>query len=57
MGILLGVVLMCGIIVIAELRDTLIHDPDYLLQTYDIPVLAVVPDLMAADKRSGYYKQ
>lgn len=57
MGILLGVVLMCGIIVIAELRDTLIHDPDYLLQTYDIPVLAVVPDLMAADKRGGYYKQ
>lgn len=57
MGILLGIVLACGVIVIGELRDTQIHGPEDLLQSYDIPVLAVIPDLMAADKHSGYYKK
>lgn len=56
LGVLLGVILACGVIVIMQLRDDLIHDSDYLLQTYDIPVLAVIPELMASGKdRSGYY--
>ncbi len=56
LGALVGVLLACGIIIVAQLRDDLIHDSDYLLQNYDIPVLAVIPDLMSTTKdRSGYY--
>lgn len=57
MGLLLGVVLSCTLIIIAELRDNKIHDSDYLLQTYDIPVLAVIPDLLTTDKHGGYYQK
>lgn len=53
-GLLLGFVLMCLIITIQEMTDTLIHNEDYLLDTYELPVLAVVPDLMTS-KSSGYY--
>ena len=52
---LLGIVLTCGMIVVADLMDEQIHDTDYLTQTYsDIPVLAVVPDLLAKNKSSYY---
>ena len=46
LGILIGFVLSCGVIVLKELFDEQIHGEEYLLQTYpDIPVLAVIPDL------------
>lgn len=35
--------------------DNRIHDSDYLLQTYDIPVLAVIPDLMNTKSDNEYY--
>ena len=53
-GILAGIVLSCFIIVVLELMDDVIHDEDYLIETYNIPVLAVIPDL-TAKKKSGYY--
>ena len=53
---MLGAMLTCGVIVVADLMDEQIHDTDYLTQTYsDIPVLAVVPDLLAKNKSSYYY--
>lgn len=52
-GMLIGFTLMCLIITIQEMTDTLIHSEDYLLETYDLPVLAVVPDLMDG-KIKGY---
>ena len=55
MGALLGAVLACGLIVVGELLDDQIHDSDYLLQTYDIPVLAVIPDLLSEKGDSYYY--
>lgn len=57
MGLLLGAVLACGLIIVVELRDHQIHDSDYLLQSYDIPILAVIPNLMITDKRGGYYQK
>lgn len=55
-GMVLGFVLACGVIVVQELLDDQIHDPDYLIQTYEIPVLAVIPDLLSAKSSNDYYK-
>lgn len=52
-GILLGIVLTCGVIVVLELRDDKIHSSDYLIQNYEIPVLAVIPELMGNKQSYG----
>lgn len=63
-GMLVGVVLACAIIVIKDFFDDTIRDDTYLLNTYDeIPVLAVIPNLDGTHKDSyykknnGYYKK
>ena len=43
-------------IVVLELLDEQIHDSDYLIQTYDIPVLAVIPDLLSTKSSNDYYQ-
>lgn len=53
-GALLGMLLFCGVIVVQELMDDKIHDTDYLLQTFDIPVLATIPDLMSSHDKEAY---
>lgn len=55
-GAVLGFVLACGIVVVMELMDEQIHDSDYLIQTYDIPVLAVIPDLLSSKSNNDYYQ-
>lgn len=55
-GAMVGFVLACGIVVIMELTDEQIHDSDYLIQTYDIPVLAVIPDLLSSTSTNDYYQ-
>lgn len=55
-GAVLGFVLACGVIVVLELLDEQIHDSDYLTQTYDIPVLAVIPDLLSSQNNNEYYR-
>ncbi len=54
-GFLLGIIIACAIIVLKTLLDTQIHNEDYLMQTYDLPVLAVIPDLFCTGHKSGYY--
>lgn len=58
-GILLGMLASCGIIIVLDLLDTTIHEQDYLQQVYGLPLLAAVPD--ASDRRMGsysaYYRQ
>lgn len=54
-GVLLGGLFACGLIVLLELLDDQIRDSDYLLETYDIPVLAVIPDLLT-EQDDGYYR-
>lgn len=56
LGVLLGMVLSCGVIVVLELLDEQIHDSDYLIQTYEIPVLAVIPDLLSTKSSNDYYQ-
>ncbi len=57
-GLLLGFVGSCGIIVVIDLLDTTIRDDDYLFQRYNIPVLAVVPDANQKTSKSyAYYKR
>lgn len=55
-GGLVGFLLICGVIVAAELMDDKIHDSDYLTQTYGIPVLAVIPDLLSDKISNDYYR-
>lgn len=55
-GIALGIFLAGGFVVVRELMDDKIHDSDYLLQTYDIPVLAVIPDLLETRSHNEYYQ-
>jgi capsular polysaccharide biosynthesis protein len=55
-GLVLGVVLALGVIVVLALLDDTIHDEEYVLRTYDYPILAKVPDLLNTNgKRYGYY--
>ncbi len=44
-GMLLGGVLACAIVVLLLLKDDKIHDTQYLTDKYDLPILTVVPDL------------
>lgn len=57
LGVLVGIVLSCAVIIVRELMDTKIHSEDYLLTQYpDIPLLAVIPDMdKKPGKRSYYY--
>ena len=53
---LVGFLLACGVLVVQFLMDDQIRDSDYLIQTYDIPVLAVIPDLLSTKSTNDYYK-
>ena len=56
LGMLVGIVISCGIIIVRELMDDEVHSPDYLMDTFDIPVLAVVPELTINSTGSDYYE-
>lgn len=47
-GFVLGAFLAAAVVVVEKLMDTKVRDTDYLKQTYDIPVLAVIPDLTSS---------
>lgn len=55
-GAIIGILLVCVVLVVLELTDELIHDSDYVSQTYEFPVLAVIPDLLNNSKPSSQYK-
>ena len=52
-GLLVGLVGSLGVLTVLFLLDTTVHSSEYLTETYDIPILAVVPD-MRAKSRKGY---
>ena len=57
-GLVLGVLFSTIVLIIFALMDGTIHDEDYVLQNYDCPILAKVPDLLnSGNKRYGYYYQ
>ena len=54
-GFILGVFVSLVIVVIYALMDNTIHDEEYVLQTYNYPILAKVPDLLDTEnKKYGY---
>lgn len=55
-GFLAGLLLVSMIIVIRTMLDTLIHDEEYLIQTYHLPVLAIIPDHTRSGPMTKYYK-
>lgn len=55
-GFLMGGVISVGIIVVMELFNKSIRDEDYLLQTYDLPILAVVPVMGQTEKGHHSYQ-
>lgn len=57
-GLVLGVLIAVAALVIAAIMDDTIHDEEYVLQNYDCPILAKVPNLLnSGSKRYGYYYQ
>lgn len=54
-GLILGVLVAMAGLVIAALLDDTIHDEEYVLQNYECPILAKVPDLLGGGgKRYSY---
>lgn len=50
-GMILGFILVCAVVIISELFDDTIREEDYLEQTFkDIPVLASIPNLLQGNK-------
>jgi capsular polysaccharide biosynthesis protein len=57
-GMILGGLLAVIILVISALLDDTIHDEEYVLKTYDFPILGKVPNLTETGSRSyAYYSQ
>jgi len=56
LGMLLGMFLSCAVIAVMEIADDRIRKEDYLLENFkDIPLLAVIPDMMEERQRDQYY--
>lgn len=58
-GFIIGAVLAAGVIVVLTLLDDTIHDEEYILKTYNYPILGTVPDLVSAGngKSYAYYRK
>lgn len=54
-GLVIGLVLACGVIVLRDLLDSTLRDDDYLFESLDIPILTKIPDLCAKDSGKYYY--
>lgn len=54
-GFIIGALVAMVILVIIALMDNTIHDEDYVLKTYDYPILAKVPDLLESENRKYGY--
>lgn len=57
-GMALGVLVSVFALVVLALLDDTIHDEEYVLNTYDYPILGKVPNLLNAGSKSySYYSQ
>ena len=57
-GLLIGILLSMLVIAIIAIADDRIHDEEYILDNYDYPILAKIPDLVEGNsKKYGYYYQ
>ncbi len=57
LGLILGFVGSCAVLAVLALLDDTIRDEEYILQNYDLPVLAKIPDLLSDEsgKKYSYY--
>lgn len=57
LGMLLGVILSVVVLSLIAIADDTIRDEEYILQNYDYPILAKIPDLVnsGSGKSYGYY--
>lgn len=57
-GFILGILISGIVLIVLALLDDTIHDEEYVLKTYDYPILGKVPDLLDTGNKSyGYYSQ
>lgn len=57
-GLVLGILISAIALIVIALMDDTIHDEEYVLKTYDYPILGKVPDLLNTGSKSyGYYSQ
>lgn len=57
-GLALGLLISVGILIVLAIMDDTIHDEEYVIRTYDYPILGKVPNLLNAGAKSyGYYAQ
>ncbi len=58
LGLVLGMLLSSMVLAAFAIVDNTIHDEEYILRTYDYPILAKVPDLLNTGSRSysSYYQ-
>ena len=57
-GFVLGLLLSVVMVTVLALMDDTIHDEEYVLRTYDYPILGKVPNLLNnGSKAYGYYSQ
>lgn len=63
LGLFLGALISGVVLFILAIMDDTIHDEDYILQNYDCPILAKVPNLLSSSGKNykyrhyGYYYQ
>lgn len=58
MGMMMGLFISCAVIVVMSLLDTTITNEETLTQKYNLPVLAVIPELTSSTgSKYGYYKK
>lgn len=55
-GLILGAVLSIIVIAIIAMMDDRIHDEDYIIETYEYPILAKIPNLVDTDGKNKYSK-
>lgn len=56
-GFVLGVLASLLVLIVLAMLDNTIHDEEFILNNFDYPILAKVPDLMnVGAKKYGYYK-
>lgn len=55
-GLMLGALASILVLAVIAMLDDRIHDEDYIIDTYDYPILAKIPDLVNTEgKRYSYY--
>ena len=55
-GFILGAILAVAVLIVSALMDNTVHDEEYVIKTYDYPILAKVPNLLdGGAKKYGYY--